>query len=362
MPAPFPGNPDIDESPDINTLCRSASGFIPSDLVPDQNGRIEFAVTIPPETENIFPPEGNDSNGFSCGPGDRCSIGFTFQFLADPVNFVFDNIGDVTSLAFTPKEPPAVEGCGAPREGRFVDAVGPSRLARSEVGWASQRCQGGKAQDLDYVVVDESAARDQFRDGQGDVFFGGGGVTEDEDPAAAGKRKSVPVPVALNAQVLAVIGGFGSQTPFFSDNGWRPTQLTDVRLTADQIADLLVRPDTALSRGPHTAAVLEANPQLAQLPQAEARESTVTILGFATPQVGHWIVSRDLTERAPAWRYPENFGTIAYERPGEPIGELWELSSLNPRTGSPTCCRRTVPSWAGRWTPSSVNARHAESV
>lgn len=103
--------------------------------------------------------------------------------------------------------------------------------------------------------------------------------------------------------------------------------MTDVRLTAEQFADILARPITSIKDGPYAGGILAANPQIAAI-QTNQR-SRVSTLAYATPEVGHWLTSRFLSARGgTAWRYPD---APQYDRPGAPIGELWRLESLNPK-------------------------------
>jgi hypothetical protein len=319
-PSPLPDGVTQENYP---TVCKSVLKIdVPDQTPPDPDGTFRFTITVPPEGENTYPA--SDTPALSCEPGRRCSVGFTILYLTEAGDLMY--LQEASSLAFTVKEPNAFEGCEEPKPGEVVDMVGPHRLAPAYVGWVQSRCGGGKAIDMEYTANDDVTAREGFRDGQGTVFLGGGGATVGEPAAAVAKRPSVGVPVALNAQVLAITG----QYPALGMGGLnRPAYIDDIKLTPEQFAEL-VTTSGALVTGRHQAAVKEANPQLATL--LAGRLQNADIAAYATREVGHWVLSRHLARHAPQdWRYPNV--PSQYDNPGEAIGELWRLDVLNPSGG-----------------------------
>jgi hypothetical protein len=331
-PVPFPGTPD---STTLNNMCASpgVAGSWPVDMprggfLSDPDGRFEFTLIIPPDGDNDFPASPPRTNEVNCTPGHPCSLGFSYTYR--PPGGSITTVYDATSLSFTPKEPNSLDGCTAEKEGKFVDALGPFRMVDSEIAWVRDRCGGTKAPDLDLTVMDDVTARDTFRQGQGDVFFGAGGVTSEEDTAAAAKRKAVPVPLGLNAMVLAVKGFYGAPSSS-AGTAKRPATIDDIKLTAKQFADLLIEPLTAFSNGPYAADILATNPEPASI--RSTLLDAVSVGAYSTPEVGHSLTTRYLANRAPdVWKYPDNV-TYGNDR-GKPIGELWRLDKLNPGNSS----------------------------
>lgn len=325
-PVPFPGTPGSDFS---SAVCASPNPpdfttNTPPTFLSDPNTRLEFTVFIPAEGDNVFPPAGPRKNELNCSPGHQCSIGFMYQYRAPSGDLT--TVRDVTSLSFTVKDPEAQLGCTAEQEGKYVDALGPYRMVEAETAWARDRCGGTQAQDLDLTTMDDVTARDRFRAGEGDIFFGAGGVTSEEDPKAAAKRKAVPVPLGLNAMVLAVDGQYGGPSSFPPNKA--PLPINDVKLTAKEFADLLSNPFKTAS----ATDLLADNPQIAQVNSSILH--TVKNAAYSTPEVGHSLTTRYLANRAPSdWKYPADDASFGDNR-GKPIGELWRLDSLNPGGGS----------------------------
>lgn len=306
-------------------------GLRPDPVGPGQLPRFEFTLIIPDQGQNVIPPtDGGNTNEINCSPGHTCSFGFEYRYTPATPGAKLTTMWDVTSLTFKENAiPQGVEGCSEPQAGRLIDAAGPVRMSDAAAGWAKERCGGSGAQDLSVTQMDDVQARDTFRAGGADIFFGAGGVTAEEDPKAAAKRKSVPVPLGLNAMVLAVYGKSAKQS-IGTGSSVFPAPITDVKLTTEQFASLVATPNNALLDGPFAADILHANPQIA--PISTSTFDTTSIAAYATPEVGHSLVSRYFASRAPdVWKYPNS---VAYgDNAGKPIGELWDLGSLSVNPG-----------------------------
>lgn len=342
---------DVPDDPqDLNaykTICQLAS-YTPaySGFYGNPEGLIEFRVTIPLEGSEVVkgpPPTAPAGTPplLSCGVGDACRLALTLTGFDEATrSFSYSRLFSDPELVFTPQPSAAFEGCAFPTEGA-LDALGPARLTRASVAWARDRCLGASAPvDLQYTGLGDSEARDLVRSGDGNVFFGSGGVTTEVFPPESGttlpERPTVSVPVAMNAAVVAYVGSYG--VPFPDDANYvEPRTMANVTLTADELAVILSHGESVLITGPDELRrsygddtipdlgagyeSLERNPEIARL--AGAR--TVDIGASAIPEPSTRAVSRYLENRAPRyWSYPAD----ANQPAGQPIGAVTALQSL----------------------------------
>jgi hypothetical protein len=163
-----------------------------------------------------------------------------------------------TELSFAPDDPTVA--CGEPDPARLATG-GSDRWRPAWLGLTLDRCRGDRS----------GAATTFVGAGEGDALaaFGSGGLdlayTASGDRPVTGldapDRPAVYTPVALNAVVLAVIGGQVTS----NDPNWPiglPAPFTDdVRLTRQEVAVLLGQGQSAFDARFHDA-VLARNPQL----------------------------------------------------------------------------------------------------
>jgi hypothetical protein len=191
----------------------------------------------------------------------------------------------------------ALGACGGTAPGA-LSASGSDRFIDTWARWTRDQCESaGVKASSNAVLTGEGLGLDAFATGQADMAYSATG------PAVPGRaieapRNSVSVPVALNAVVIGMLGGYPSEAADWPSGVPRP--FSDVKVTASEMAALFGQGFFGFSPQPGDA-TLGRNPQLA---------SGVTGLGGPAlapsgSEATTYFTTRWFSTRAPgSWRTP----------------------------------------------------------
>ncbi len=236
----------------------------------------------------------------TCGPVDLCALvtevsvaGQMPSYVVAPITFVDNDV---------------VRACGGPAEGALATATS-DRLADAWTSWTRATCRrpGAAGAPTKAVFGDEGNAVSAFSAGIVDLAYTGLGYNSaaglSKEPADS-RRPAVTTPVALNAAVFAVSGGYlddlGVQHPY-----------PEVKLTLDEAAALFTGGFSYLSgyRPDVLASIRQRNPRF--LPNIAPYTSENPAQGLpqmpAEAETSSWVMTRHLTALAPSqWRVAPN--------------------------------------------------------
>ena len=227
-------------------------------------------------------------------------------------------------LTFQSDDPLA--GCNGPADGA-LQAGGSDRMSDTWINWTLAECQlpNRKGAAARTTFGGEGDAVERFDSGSLDLAYTAGGYDEQmglapvDAPAAAGRRAAVPVPVSLNAAVLAVGGGVRK--------GDHKVPYKDIKLTAAEIAVLLGggnSPDLP----PLYPQIFDRNPELKESGFFDLAAG-LTVAGFADPEAFSWYGTRYLTQSGgSSWKVPD-VATFGADR-GKPRGTDAALALASP--------------------------------
>jgi hypothetical protein len=157
---------------------------------------------------------------------------------------------DTVTLSFAPPDPAAV-ACGAGAATGAISTIGPDRMSAANVAWTAAQCRAtGDKKSSNFVAAAadtedaEASAGEQraladLAEGDRDLAYSAVGPrTPGFEPST--ERDVVPVPVAVNAMVVGLAGGY--QTENARDWPARlPHPFHGVKLTSDELASLFGR-------------------------------------------------------------------------------------------------------------------------
>jgi hypothetical protein len=153
----------------------------------------------------------------------------------------------------------ALGACGGTAPGA-LSASGSDRFIDTWARWTRDQCKSaGVKASSNAVLTGEGLGLEAFATGQADLAYSATG------PSVPGRaiekpRRSVSVPVALNAVVIGMLGGYPSEAADWPSGVPRP--FSDVRVTAGEMAALFGQGFFGFSPQPGDA-TLSRNPQLA---------------------------------------------------------------------------------------------------
>jgi hypothetical protein len=139
-----------------------------------------------------------------CGPEDRCRL--VFRLRLQHANGTVETVikaGD--ELTYRPTE--GVSGCSGPASGA-IESTMPDRLQDAWLDWTRSICQvtTGQTAPTNAFFQTEGEALDSLAGGSYDLAYSAVGYRPGFQPDD--ERDMVPVPVGLNAVVVAVGGGY----------------------------------------------------------------------------------------------------------------------------------------------------------
>jgi PBP superfamily domain len=157
---------------------------------------------------------------------------------------------DTVTLSFAPPDPAAV-ACGAGAATGAISTIGPDRMSAANVAWTAAQCRatgdkkssnfvaaGADAEDPEAPAGEQRALADLAKGNRDLAYSAVGPRTPGFEPSTP--RDVVAVPVAVNAMVVGLAGGY--QTENAPDWPARlPHPFHDVKLTADELASLFGR-------------------------------------------------------------------------------------------------------------------------
>lgn len=265
-------------------------------------GKIQIGVGTATHTKFVGTPQEVTYNA-TCDPDHPCRLVVSGVILTTTgLKSVFD-----TSTQLTFRTASKISGC----DGFSPDAVSlalPDRLANLWAGWTVAQCQTSASHlaPTRSAFVDEGSAVTGFASGDGDAALAATGYRSPGfEPGA--KRPYVATPLALNAVVLAVGGGY---VPSPSDN-WPndpsnplPVPFTDVKLTQAEMA-ALVGWNNQQTAPAYDAQLKAENPQLALAPTLTWPALGSKTMASATTDATTLFATTFLNAEAPdVWKIP----------------------------------------------------------
>jgi hypothetical protein len=246
-----------------------------------------------------------------------------------------DNAGDfrwipfVQEVTYLTDDP--IAGCGGKTAGALT-AASSDRMLDSWVKWTLDQCHSGVQIGAATLqsFAGEGSAMDSFSRGDVDLAYSALGYDERSNfgrgtPAdVLTPRASTPVPVALNAVVLAVGNGVpgpgGSKVPY-----------GEIRMTLDEVTRM-VTAGFRLTTFDETS-ILARNPQLRATGVFPVISSNIRLGGAAEAESTTWFLSNHIdTLRPDLWRVPD-YGGYGAER-NLPRGVFTSYATASPSFSS----------------------------
>lgn len=199
-----------------------------------------------------------------------------------------------TLLTFSDTSPQG--SCGGAAPG-ILSSAGSDRFIDTWARWTRSACEAQDAKaSSNAIFTGEGAGLEAFAGGQADLAYSATGPTLPGRPLVAAPRASVSVPVALNAVVIGMLGGYSSEAPDWPRGLPRP--FTDVRLTADELATLFGQGlfgfnpqpgDPTLVRNEQLAAAVTSLGGPAMAPSGSDATTFLTTRWFDTRAAASWV-------------------------------------------------------------------------
>ena len=207
-------------------LSSSASGPWPIRAYPDGSTAV---ATVRVGTGRVEWGPAEDPTRFelSCDAATPCRLVLDFQIEGGP-----RVIDSSVLLTFGDESPIAT--CGGVRPGA-LSTGGSDRMLGAWIDWTRSQCasEGAKAS-TQAVLAGEGEGHASFASGISDLTYSAVGPTFPGEAEAG--RASVSVPVALNAAVVGLLGGYGSTDPDWPSAVPKPYR--DVKVTVAELATL----------------------------------------------------------------------------------------------------------------------------
>ncbi len=215
----------------------------------------------------------------------------------------------VFTLTYQLSDPIAACGGVAPA---VLATGGSDRMADAWVQWTLGTCRasGATGAPSRASFVGEGPAASSFAAGAIDVAYTASGYTDEVGlvPAdiipAADRRAMTPIPVALNASVLAVANGYPG-------NNGKKVPYSDIKLTLNEVAALLSGGTYGIT--PFVDAILDRNSQLKKTGMFPTSTQFQVGAG-STPDATTWFQTHHLdTLRPSEWKVPDLPGVFNTE-------------------------------------------------
>jgi hypothetical protein len=211
-----------------------------------------------------------------------------------------------TLLSFDDLDP--IGACGG-ADDDVLPSVGSDRLLGAWVSWTQAACAStGRRAMTQAVFTGEGDGHRAFHEGTADLAYSAFGSRYPDDPPAADHRPSVSVPVALNAAVVALLGGYSTDAPDWPSGVAHP--YSTLRMTIEEMATLFGQGLSSFGRflGP-------AQGRNAELVNGLSNSARPYPLAPAGSEGVSWLASRAFDELAGgAWQ------TAPFDIDGNPPG------------------------------------------
>lgn len=207
-------------------LSSSASGPWPIRAYPDGSAAVA-SMRVGTGRVEWGPAENPTQFALTCDAANPCRLVVDVQIEGGP-----RIIDSSVLLTFADDSP--IGTCGGVRPGA-LSTGGSDRMLGAWIQWTREQCasEGAKAS-TQAVLAGEGEGHDSFASGLSDLTYSavGAAFPGEGDPA----RASVSVPVALNAAVVGILGGYGSTAPDWPSAVPKPYE--DVKVTVPELATL----------------------------------------------------------------------------------------------------------------------------
>ncbi len=337
-----PGAPNI-ISGSRARICRDGVDYLtPADLLPYGKGDCPnvgvSSSATPGGAAGVNPlPGGRSALGtlrvgtgrVQWGPAEdatafelTCDVAHPCRLVVEIVTVQGTVIDDSIQVTFA--DASALGACGGSDPAALTSA-GPDRFIDTWARWTRDQCErgGGKASTT-AVLTGEGLGLDSFAGGAADLAYSGIGTAMPSRELPA-PRGAVAVPVALNAAVIGVLGGYYSPEPDWPTLIPRP--FTDLSLTVAELAALFGQGrfgfnpsmgDPVMDRNPQLAAVSPLNDP-AMAPSGSDVTSYLLTSWFDARASSAWVTPRVEIEGIAALspRGPED--ELSAADPGFPI-------------------------------------------
>ncbi len=220
-----------------------------------------------------------------------------------------------------------IKACG----GVAKDALqsgGSDRMNDAWVNWTLAACRrpGSAGAPSRATFTGEATSASSFATGAADLTYAAAGYDDDvalvspDVVPAADRRAMVPVPVALNAAVLAVGNGYLSQSG-------RKVPYSDLKLTLTEVAALLSGGTYGIT--PYVPAILARNPELAGDGMFQT-SNTFQVAASSLGDTPNWLLTNhEATLRPDDWKVPNQPGPFGAEA-GLPRGRDNDFATAIP--------------------------------
>ncbi len=225
-------------------------GVAAIDVLPDGRSAIG---TLRVGTGRVVWGPASDADQFSltCDTTSPCRLVVEIQTTAGTV------VDASTLVTFA--DASAIGSCGGAAPG-VLSSAGSDRFIDSWARWTREQCDADRTKaSSNAILTGEGNGLEAFATGQADLAFSATGPTLPGRTLST-TRPSTSVPIALNAVVIGVLGGYYSESPDWPSGVPRP--FSDVRVTPAEMAALFGQGFFGFSPQPDDA-TLGRNPQLA---------------------------------------------------------------------------------------------------
>lgn len=208
-------------------VSSSASG--PWPIRPYPNGSTALGtIRVGTGTVEWGPATAPTQFNLTCDPTHPCRL-----VVEIPMEGGQRYIDSSTLLTFSDDNP--IGSCGGSNPAAITSG-GPDRLLGAWVDWTRAQCTATSSQaSTQAVLAGEGEGQDSFHAGTVDLTYSAVGPSFPGDPPAT-PRAGVPVPVALNAVVVGMLGGYPTAAPDWPSNVPRP--FGSVQVTMAEMATL----------------------------------------------------------------------------------------------------------------------------
>jgi hypothetical protein len=253
----------------------------------------------------------------TCDPTHPCRLVVAFAIAVSGASTV--NIIDSSTL-FTYSGDAPTASCGGNAPGA-LSSTGSDRLLAPWITLTKAYCaHTGQHQPTQAAFTGEGAGQQSYNAGTDDMVYSSVGRRfpgHDDEP----KRDSVSVPVALDAAVIGVFGGFSTDDPKWPSHFPKPFGDGDIKITMAEAATILGQSPDDFSRA-YTAELQARNPTLTGNPVVQGLTGGVVTIAPTAADGSSWLASSAFAKEAGAeWHASTGVGQGNTD-PGAPRGPI----------------------------------------
>jgi hypothetical protein len=302
-------------APAVSSSQTALPGLVP---FADGSGAVStFTVGVGTAT---FGPSGQFTQ--TCDPTHQCRLVVLLPLSTGDV-FDASNL-----LQFSDDSPTAA--CGGNEPGA-VTSAGPDAFLAPWIDLTKSFCiQTGRHQPTQVAFIGEGEGQQSFNAGTTDLVYSSVGRRfpgHDDEP----KRDAVSVPVALDAAVIGVFGGFSTTDPKWPAQKPKPYGNGDLKITMAEAAALLGQGADDAKAG-FTSPLQARNPELDGAPIEVGIGSSPSPVNYGPAQAEGttWLASNTFVKEAGVdWRAPSQT-LLDNPKPSAPRGPIESMALADP--------------------------------